>query len=81
MPAISPLQLKLARTALGLGVRDLAKAAGVSPATVMRFESSRGGALSSTLDRLQTTLEDGGVIFIGADSAGGPGIRMKAPGS
>jgi transcriptional regulator with XRE-family HTH domain len=80
MPAISPLQLKLARTALGLGVRDLAKAAGVSPATVMRFESSRGGVQSGTLDRLQTTLEDGGIIFIAADSTGGPGVRMKASG-
>jgi len=77
MPAISPMQLKLARTALGLGVRDLAKAAGVSPATVMRFESSRGGVQSGTLDRLQTTLEDGGIIFIAADAAGGPGVRLK----
>jgi transcriptional regulator with XRE-family HTH domain len=77
MPAISPLQLKLARTALGLGVRDLAKAAGVSPATVMRFESSKGDVLTRTLDRLQKVLEAGGVVFIGADSAGGPGIRMK----
>ncbi|HEX3365201.1 helix-turn-helix transcriptional regulator [Phenylobacterium sp.] len=77
MPAISPLQLKLARTALGLGVRDLAKAAGVSPATVMRFESRKGGVQSGTLDRLQTTLEDGGIIFIAADAAGGPGVRLK----
>jgi transcriptional regulator with XRE-family HTH domain len=77
MPTITSLQVKLGRTALGLGVRELAKAADVSPTTVTRFESGKGGVQSGTLDRLQKVLEAGGIIFIGADSAGGPGIRMK----
>jgi len=31
-----------------------------------------------TLERLQTVLEDGGIIFIPADASGGPGVRLKA---
>lgn len=77
MPAITSLQLKLARTALGMGVRELATAAGVSPTTVMRFETGKGGVHSSTLERLQKVLEDGGVTFLGAENDAGPGIRVK----
>jgi len=81
MPAITSLQLKLGRTALGMGVRELARAAEVSPTTVTRFESGKGGVHSGTLERLQRVLEHGGVIFIGADAEAGPGIRMRALGS
>lgn len=78
MPAITSLQLKLGRTALGMGVRELAQAADVSPTTVTRFESGKGGVQSGTLERLQRVLEDGGVIFVGADAEAGPGVRMKS---
>jgi len=76
--AITPLQLKLARTALGLGVRELALAANVSPTTISRFEAGRSGMLIATLDKLQTTLELGGVIFIAPDAGGGVGVRLKS---
>jgi hypothetical protein len=33
---------------------------------------------SRTLDRVQQVLEEAGVIFIGADAEGGPGVRLKA---
>ena len=69
------MQLKLARTALGLGVRELAKAANVAPSTVFRFESGRGGMHTGTLDRLQRALEASGVVFIAEDAFGGPGVR------
>jgi transcriptional regulator with XRE-family HTH domain len=78
MPAITSLQLKLGRTALGMGVRELAQAADVSPTTVTRFESGKGGVQSGTLERLQKVLEDGGVIFVGADADAGPGVRMRS---
>lgn len=78
MPTITPLQVKLARTAVGLGVRELAKAAEVAPSTIQRFESGRGDMQSRTLDKVQRTLEASGVIFIFPDSAGGAGIRLKA---
>jgi transcriptional regulator with XRE-family HTH domain len=76
--AISPLQLKLARTALGLGIRELAQAASVSPTTISRFEAGRSTMLIATLDRLQTTLEQGGVIFIAPDAGGGAGVRLRS---
>ncbi len=78
MPIMTPLQIKLARTAVGLGVRELATQAGVAPSTVQRFESGRGDMHSRTLDRVQQVLEEAGVIFIGADPDGGPGVRLKA---
>lgn len=78
MPIMKPLQMKLARTAVGLGVRELAAKAEVAPSTVQRFESGRGDMHSRTLDRVQQALEEAGVIFIGADAEGGPGVRLKA---
>lgn len=78
MPTISPLQVKLARTAVGLGVRELAESAGVAPSTVQRFESGKGGMHSRTLDRVQTVLEGAGVLFIPADAGGGPGVRLRS---
>lgn len=74
---LTPLQIRLARTALGLGVRELGAAADVSPSTVQRFESGIGGMHTRTLEKLQATLEDGGIIFIPADANGGPGVRLK----
>jgi transcriptional regulator with XRE-family HTH domain len=78
MGSIVPVQCWMARTALGWGVRDLARAAEVSPDTVTRFE--RGDALKEiTVEVIRRTLERAGVIFIDADD-GGPGARLKASG-
>jgi transcriptional regulator with XRE-family HTH domain len=74
---ITPLQIKLARTALGLGVRDLAAAAEIAPSTIHRFETDKGSMHSRTLDRVQQVLEERGIIFISADENAGPGIRLK----
>ena len=74
---LTPLQVKLGRTAVGMGLRDLAKAAGVAPSTITRFENGRGGMHSGTMDRVQQVLEDAGVIFIRADAGGGAGVRLK----
>ena len=73
-----PIQVKLARTALGWGVRELAQNAGVAPSTIVRFEAGRGGMQASTLSRVEQCLREGGVIFVDADASGGPGVRLKA---
>ena len=78
VPIITPMQMRLARTALGLGVRELATAAGVAPSTVQRFESERGDMHSRTLDQVQKVLEEAGIVFIGADADGGPGVRFRS---
>jgi transcriptional regulator with XRE-family HTH domain len=67
----------LARTALRLGIRELAEAADVSPTTVTRFESGRGGVHSGTLASLETVLQKRGVVFVPADETGGATIRLK----
>lgn len=70
-----PVQSKMARTALGLGVRDLAALAQVSPDTVARLE--RGDPLkSSTVETIRAALEAAGVEFI-PENGGGAGVRLK----
>ena len=66
----------MGRAAVGWSVRELARNAGVTPNTISRIENG-GDALASTMERLQTALEDAGVIFIYADEEG-PGVRLKA---
>lgn len=72
---ISAPQSKMARAATGLGVRELAEQAGVSPNTIARLE--RGEELKdSTLSAIRAALEAAGVEFI-AGNGGGPGVRIK----
>ena len=75
---ITRLQVRMARTALGWGVRDLARKAGLSPTTVTRFENG-ADARVDTLGQIQDVLERAGVIFVPADAAGGPGVRLREP--
>ncbi|RUX32422.1 XRE family transcriptional regulator [Mesorhizobium sp. M2A.F.Ca.ET.042.01.1.1] len=65
----------MARAALGWGVLELAKEAGVSTQTVVRFE--RGETLKqSTIVQLRATFEAAGIEFI-AENGGGPGVRLS----
>jgi len=67
-----PVQCRMARAALGLGVRELAGAAKVSIDTVGRFE--RGEELKErTIDALQRALEVAGVEFTNGEQ---PGVRL-----
>lgn len=65
----------MARAALRLGVRDLAKIAGVTPATITRYENERGGMHAGTRDRIVAALETAGIVFI-PENGGGPGVRL-----
>ncbi len=67
----------MARAALGISVRELSVRTGVADSTILRFETGKGGILAANLDRLQTTLEAGGIIFVAADPTGGPGVRLR----
>ncbi len=72
------VQCKMARVAKGLGVRELAEKAGVSPDTVARLE--RGDALkASTVQAIKAALESAGVIFV-PENGEGPGVRLKKEG-
>ena len=64
------IQLRMARAAVGWGVRELAEKAGVTANTVTRIENG-ADAKQSTLDRLKSALEAAGVEFID-ENGGGP---------
>nr|WP_245185373.1 helix-turn-helix transcriptional regulator [Falsiroseomonas frigidaquae] len=69
------VQSRMARAAVGLGVRELAAAAGVSADTIVRLE--KGEALQArTLAAIRAALEAAGVDFI-AENGGGPGVRLR----
>ena len=72
---MKPIQLKMARAAVGWGVRDLAKKAGVTANTVTRIENG-ADAKQSTMDKLQHALEAAGIEFID-ENGGGPGVRLR----
>ena len=68
----TPVQCRMARAALGWGVREIARKAKVSVDTVARFE--RGDELKErTIDALQRALEAAGVEFTNGDQ---PGVRL-----
>ena len=71
------IQVRMGRAAVGWSVRELARNAGVTPNTISRIENG-GDALASTMERLQTALENAGVIFIDEDDFG-PGVRLREP--
>ncbi|MBK3800578.1 helix-turn-helix domain-containing protein [Azospirillum brasilense] len=71
-----PIQCKLARTALGWGVRDVAARTGMSPATITRFE--RGDQLRDrTVATLRHLFESNGLEFIDEADGKGPGLRFR----
>jgi transcriptional regulator with XRE-family HTH domain len=66
----------MARAALQIGVRDLAKASDVSAMTITRFETGKSGGQAETLRKLQRALEGAGVVFVEPNGLG-PGVRLK----
>ena len=72
---MNAVQCKMARAAVGWGVRELAKAAAVSVDTVSRLE--RGEELMPrTVQAIRTALEAAGVLFID-QNGNGPGVRLR----
>jgi transcriptional regulator with XRE-family HTH domain len=72
---ITGTQCRMARAAVGMGVRELAEKATVSTNTITRFE--RGDSLySRTTEAIRSALEAAGVEFIPENGAGA-GVRLK----
>lgn len=68
---MNAVQCKMARAATGLGVRELAALADVSPATITRLE--RGEELMPrTVQAIRTALESAGIEFLN-----GTGVRLR----
>ena len=70
-----PVQCRMARAALGMGIRELARAAKVSIDTVVRFESGQE-LRERTVEALQRALEVAGVEFTNGEK---PGVRLTRP--
>ncbi|MCX8955341.1 helix-turn-helix transcriptional regulator [Ruegeria sp. NA] len=74
---MTPEQLRMARAALRIGVRELAEMSDTAPATITRFETEKGGIQLSTAERIQAALEGEGVQFLSeTDAAKGPGVVL-----
>lgn len=69
-------QIRMARAALRLGVRELAELAGVAPMTISRLENGQSGGQGDTLRKIESALTSAGVIFID-QNGDGPGVRMR----
>lgn len=74
---LTGVQVKMARAALGLGVRELGELADVNANTITRFETG-GGVQASTVEAIETALLKAGVLFI-PENGGGPGVRLAKP--
>ena len=72
---MNDVQLKMARAALGLGVREVAELTGVSHFTIVRIESGQA-VKPATTEKVRTALESAGVIFID-QNGDGPGVRLR----
>jgi transcriptional regulator with XRE-family HTH domain len=66
------IQIRMARAAVGWGVRELAEKASVTANTVTRIENG-ADAKQSTMDALQQALETAGVEFTNGEQ---PGVRL-----
>ena len=71
---ITGKQIKMARVALDISVRDLAKIANFNKATITNIENG-ANARVSTLKAIQETLEGLGIEFI-PENGGGVGVRL-----
>ena len=67
------VQLRMARAAIGWGVRELAEKAGVTANTVSRIELG-ADAKQSTVDAIRRALEEAGVEFTNGEK---PGCRVR----
>ncbi|AWN36521.1 transcriptional regulator [Methylobacterium radiodurans] len=65
----------MARAALGWSTQDLAREAAVGVNTVNRFEAGQDARMSS-VTKMQSALEAGGVILI-EENGEGPGVRLR----
>ena len=72
---ITPAQCRMARAGLGWSETQLAKAIGVSLATVSRFETGKAQTQPATVEAIQRALEAAGVVFI-EGSGEDPGVKL-----
>jgi transcriptional regulator with XRE-family HTH domain len=76
MMPVTSAQVRMARAALNLTVRDLAKATGLHRNTITNIELGHYAGDQKSLEIIETYLAKAGVEFIDANG-GGPGVRLR----
>jgi transcriptional regulator with XRE-family HTH domain len=78
---ISVRQIKAGRSMLNWSAADLAKASGVGPATIRRYEMQVGipTGNTSTMLSIQSALKNAGIEFTG-DPLVNPGVTLNLKG-
>jgi len=78
---ISVRQIKAGRSMLNWSAVDLAKASGVGPATIRRYEMQVGipTGNTSTMLSIQSAMENAGIQFTG-DPLVNPGVTLNIKG-
>jgi DNA-binding XRE family transcriptional regulator len=71
---VHPIQVKMARAALGWSLGDLAKAAGIHRNTASNFENEIYAGEPENVERIRKALEKAGIEFTNGD---GLGVRVK----
>lgn len=75
---MTPEQVKMARVALGLGVRELGELAGVSFVSISRYETGKSGLQLSSAEAIRKALEAKGIQFLAnGDVAEGVGVALR----
>jgi len=73
------MQCRMARAALGLGIRETAERAQVAPSTLQRIERGEDVTVSR-LTAVREALEAAGATFL-PDDGNGPGVRVRRTGA
>ena len=72
-----PSQLRMARAALRMKVRDIEERTGVNKNTVSRYEAGKE-IVASALQKLEKMFRDEGIIFLDEETSEGEGLRLPA---
>ena len=77
MSTISGSQIQAGRALLDISIKELSEIAGVSWATLQRFEETDGipPSRSGNLEKVKSALEARGVVFLG-DPIDSPGVQL-----
>ncbi len=73
---IEPRHIRMARSGLGLSVRDLAELANVNKATIVRLEAGLQPARPATIDAVRSALEQAGASFLSGESPGNIAVSI-----
>lgn len=74
---MTPKQFRMARAALRLGIREVAKDCNVSTATITRIENEDGDPRLNTIKLVRSYFEQSGIEFIPETPTSGAGVRLK----